>query len=90
VITLTYQPALRPALPCVYGPLDYREQRVLFERIDSILTFSGLEGQSIALAATSRKFDIENATVKSQQSFAKISILALRSNIDRSLTGLYH
>ena len=31
VITLAYQPALRPALPSVYGPLDYREQRALFE-----------------------------------------------------------
>ena len=41
--TFTYQPALRPALPCVYGPLDYREQRALFIRIDGILSVSGLE-----------------------------------------------
>jgi len=34
VVTFAYQPALRPALPCVYGPLEYREQRALFERID--------------------------------------------------------
>jgi hypothetical protein len=35
MLTFTYQPALRPALPCVYGPIDYREQRFLFQRIDS-------------------------------------------------------
>jgi hypothetical protein len=37
VITFSYQPALRPALPRVYGPLDYREQRALFQRIDWVL-----------------------------------------------------
>ena len=37
ISSFTFQPVLRPALPCVYGPLDYREQRALFERIDGIL-----------------------------------------------------
>ena len=38
---ITYQPALRPALPCIYGPLEYREQRDLYERIDGILRILG-------------------------------------------------
>ena len=40
-MNLALQLALRPALPNVYGPLDYREQRALFERIDEILNQSG-------------------------------------------------
>ena len=47
VSIFTYHPTLRPALPCVYGPLDYREQRALFERIDLILSCSGLEQEFI-------------------------------------------
>ena len=41
--SITYQPALRPALPCIYGCLDYREQRALYEKIDAILSASDLE-----------------------------------------------
>jgi len=54
---ITYQPALRPALPCVYGSLDYREQRALFERVDLILSTSGLEQDFINLALRDRQVD---------------------------------
>ena len=52
--TFTYQPTLLPALPCVYGPVDYREQRALFQRIDATLSTSGLEQDFINLALTDR------------------------------------
>ena len=52
MVPFTYQPALRPALPCVYGPIDYREQRSLFQRIDSTLSASGLEEEFITLTLT--------------------------------------
>lgn len=42
-MNLPLQLTLRPALPNVYGPLDYREQRALFERMDQILNQSGLD-----------------------------------------------
>jgi hypothetical protein len=90
VATFTYQPALRPALPCVYGPLDYREQRALFERVDLILSTSGLEQDFINLALADRKIDTDAASGKRLESFARISVLTLRSNIARDLTGLSH
>lgn len=42
-MNLALQLPLRPALPNVYGPLDYREQRAIFERIDQILNQSTLD-----------------------------------------------
>lgn len=42
-MNLALQLTLRPALPNVYGPLDYREQRAMFERMDEILNQSGLD-----------------------------------------------
>lgn len=90
MITFTYQPALRPALPCVYGPLDYRESRSLFQRIDSILSASGLEEEFITLTLTERGIDTHCATAVRLERFAKYSVLALRTNIARTLTGLDH
>ena len=58
MLSVTYQPALRPALPCIFGPLDYREQRALFERIDVILSVSGLEQDSINLALTDQNITL--------------------------------
>lgn len=90
MVTFAYQPALRPALPHVYGPLDYREQRALFEHIDAILTASGLEQDFIDLALSDRKFDSSAASAKQLERFARFSVLALRSGIARKLTGLGH
>ena len=42
-MNLALQLTLRPALPNVYGPLDYREQRAMFERMDEILNHSDLD-----------------------------------------------
>jgi hypothetical protein len=71
VFTFTYQPALRPALPCVYGPLDYREQRALFERIDLILSASGLEQDFINLALTDREIDTAASSARRLERFAR-------------------
>jgi hypothetical protein len=88
--SFTFQPSLRPALPCIYGPLDYREQRALFERIDGILAVSGLEQEFINLALTGSKIDADAISPKRFERFARLSVLAFRSNIARSLTGLSH
>ena len=88
--SITYQPALRPALPCIYGCLDYREQRAVYEKIDAILRASGLEQEFINLAVADRGFDTQTATAKRMDRFARFSVLALRSNIARKLTGLDH
>ena len=88
--SFTFQPALRPALPCVYGPLDYREQRVLFERINGILAVSGLEQEFVNLKLSGSKINTDAMSSKRFDRFARLSVLALRSNIARSLTGLSH
>jgi hypothetical protein len=70
--------------------LDYREQRTIFERIDSILTSSGLEQEFINLMLVEHEIDTQAATAKRLERFVRFSVLALRSNIARSLTGLGH
>lgn len=90
MITFAYQPALRPALPLIYGPLDYREQRALFERIDAVLTASGLEQDFINLTLADRGLDPATTSTKQLERLARFSVMALRSCIARELTGLAH
>lgn len=90
MITFSYQPALRPALLWVYGPLDYREQRAMFERIDTILRSSGLEQEFLNLVLAERGIDIQATGAKRLEHFASRTVLALRANIARQLTGLDH
>ena len=89
-LIVTYQPALRPALPCIFGPLDYREQCTLFERIDVILSVSGLEQDFINLALTDQKIATAATSAKRLEHFARLSVLTFRANIARILTGLAH
>ena len=70
--------------------MDYREQRALLQRIDEILTVSGLEEEFINLALTDWQIDTDALSSKRFERFARLSILAFRSNIARSLTGLSH
>ncbi len=58
MFTFTYQTALRRALPCIHGPLDYRDQRALLERIDTILSTSGFEQEFIRLTLAERKINL--------------------------------
>lgn len=87
---ITYQPALRPALPNVYGPLEYREERALYERMDHILTVSGLEQEFVSLALGDQEIDLATASPKQLERFANFSVMALRANLARDLTGLAH
>lgn len=88
--TIAFQPVLRPALPTVFGPLEYHTQRELFERMDAILKASGLESEFISASIADQKFDFAKRSVKRQQRFALFSIVCLRANIARSLLGLAH
>ncbi len=87
---IAYQPPLRPALPCVYGPLEYREERTRFESIDKILRVSGLEDEFVKLALGGRHEDPSLLSTRRLASFTRYSILALRSNIARHLLGEDH
>lgn len=90
VQTIAFQRPLRPALPCVYGPAEYREQRALFERIDRILGTSGLEQEFISLMLAERQMDIGKLGARRLERFMRWSVLALRTNIARHITGLDH
>jgi len=82
---LAWQPELRPALPCVYGPIDFREFRDQLITIDQLLDTGGVEMRFVRLA-DAEQGSHRNATARMR--FAQASSLALRCNIARKLTGL--
>ena len=88
--SFTYQPFLRPDLPQVFGPKEYREERALFIRIDEILIASGLEGEFITLAMADHGFDLAKSSAKQTENFCRNSVLALRSNIARHFKDMDH
>jgi len=90
VQSFTYQPFLRPALPVVFGPKEYRQERALFIRIDEILESSGLETDFIALSMKHCGFELARQSAKSIESFSRNSVLALRCNIARHYKGMDH
>lgn len=87
---ITYQPLLRPALPHISGPKEYRDERELFIRIDEILTSSGLEDEFINLSMKHCGFDPEKQSAKRNEKFHRSCILALRCNIARHIKGMDH
>lgn len=87
---IAFQPALRPALPTIYGPLDYREQRDLIVRIDRILSESKLDDAFLQAAMRDQGLDPSKRTAKQNAHFARFSALCLRANVARLLLGLAH
>jgi len=83
----TYQPTLRPALPSVYGPQDYRVQAAEYQNLDAMLR-SGLEHTFILQLATRSSTDWSAASLAERNQFAKRASLCLRCNLAKSLTGL--
>jgi hypothetical protein len=79
-----WQPELRPALPCVYGPIDYKEWREQLIQMDHLLQNGELEAEYIRLALAERP----QRDAAACRRFARISALALRCNLLRKLTGL--
>jgi hypothetical protein len=69
------------------GPLDCREQRALFVNVDTILTSSGLEEEFIRIALADHGINSASMSTKRIARFARMSVLALRANIARKLTG---
>ncbi len=88
--SFTYQPSLRPDLPQVFGPKEYREERELFIRIDEILSSSGLEGEFIKLAMQHHGLDCTKLSAKETENFCRNSVLALRTNIARHFKKMDH
>ena len=87
-----------PFIPTVYGNIDYRRWQSQLERIDEILRVGMVEAtfQRLALAhrntqeqaaAGKEQRDFRSLTTKEQENAQKLSSLALRCNIVRTLTG---
>lgn len=90
MFNIAYQPHLRPALPQVEGPKEYRDERDLFIRLDEILATSGLEQEFIQLSMAQRGFDPGGKSAKRIETFSRYCVIALRSNIARQLKGMEH
>ena len=88
--TISFQPDLRPELPLVDGPKEYREQRALFLRMDDLLSQSGLEREFLSLSIAHRKIDLNESSAAEIETLSKSCTLALRTNIARMVTGLDH
>ena len=85
--SFTYQPTLRPALPSVYGPQDYRDQAAEYRNVDTMLR-SGVEHAFILRLAARSGTDWTAATPAARNQFAKTASLCLRCNFAKTLTGL--
>lgn len=88
VATIAYQPALRPALPCIYGPVEFREFRDQFVQIDRMLDEGGIETTFLQLVRAENPAAWADADAKQLRRLAQQSALALRCNVARVLTGL--
>jgi hypothetical protein len=87
---IAFQPSLRPALLPIIGSVDYHAQRMLFERIDAILTESKLDDLFLELALNDHADDLASATPHQLAAFSLQSFVCLRACIARKLTGLAH
>tara|TARA_R110002111_G_C5976964_1_gene370770 strand:- start:463 stop:1944 length:1482 start_codon:yes stop_codon:yes gene_type:complete len=88
--TISFQPDLRPELPLVDGPKEFREQRALFLRLDDLLSQTGLDREFFTMSLSHRGIDLSKCSAAQVQSLSKSCTLALRSNIARLITGLDH
>jgi hypothetical protein len=88
--TISFQSELRPELPVVDGPKEYREQRALFLRLDELLGLSGIEADFFRFSMMHRKIDLNQRTALEVESLSRGCVLALRSNLARMITGMVH
>ena len=82
---LSFQPELRPALPCVFAAKDYREFRAGLIEMDRILVESGLEDRLISSRLASYGKPIEPRHLRRHCITLR---LALRHGILLAITGL--
>ena len=85
---IAFQPALRPALPCVYGPIEFHRQRAFFQRMDEIINEAKLEEEFITLAVKEHGVDLAKVSGKKVERFARYSGLAFRCNMAGMILGL--
>jgi hypothetical protein len=86
---ITFQPELRPALPCVFASKDYREFRATLVEMDRILSVSGIENRFIARQIKElEKRDGKRLSARHAQRHGRTFRLALRYGILLAITGV--
>jgi IS5 family transposase len=85
---IPYQPALRPEMPVIYGPIEFRDFRDRFIEIDRLLDQGGLEADFIISVSLERSAELDVASADVRQQFVRFTGLALRCNLARSILGL--
>jgi hypothetical protein len=86
---ITFQPELRPALPCVFASKDYREFRATLVEMDRILSIPGMENRFIARQInTLEKRDGKRLSARRAQRHGRTFRLALRYGILLAITGV--
>ena len=84
---ITFQPELRPALPCVFAAKDYREYRANLIEMDRILSISGMENRFIARQITAREERAgKRLSARCAQRHGRTFRLALRYGILLAIT----
>lgn len=83
---MAYQQHLSPALRVIVGNADYRERRLLLERIDRELAMSGLE-QRFILERIKQAESVGTLSARRRQNVIKHAIRALRCTLARMLLG---
>lgn len=82
VVNIAFQLQITPALPTIYGPVDYRDFRDTLQHIDMILTVGEIESRFIL-------DDLKHCGITSpSEKDISIRRRMLRCNILRSITGL--
>lgn len=79
--TIPFQLPLRPVLPNVYGPLDYRQERALFVRMDALLHQADVEMPRIMELLKARGCPVSDRVIHRH-------LHGLRCAIARRLCGL--
>jgi len=85
---VSYQPELRPALPCVFAAKDYREFRATLVEMDRFLAVSGIENRFIVRQIKElEKRDGKRLSPRRAQRHGRTFRLALRYGILLAITG---
>jgi len=82
MMKIVQQTILRPELPSIYGPKDYREMRKQLENMDHILCSSGLEEKFIG------NYLRNQGITDPRPNYIDMLIKSLRCNILKTVSGL--
>jgi len=84
---LPFQPTLCPALPVVLGNVDYQDFEACLQRLDQLLSLSGVEKSWVEQCLARYDQQFPTAKTKARARHQRHSYRALRCNVLRGLLG---